>query len=655
MSPTDHTVSRPDTTPPCDDWSALGHHARLAASVERRLREGAVRPPGTVRSQLGRLTAFAAGGLVVVSLGGGLDAAARLGTWWDEPVTLQKLAVWTLLWQLLGLGRGLAPHGIGALPPVAGLSYWLTPGTMRLPAFPRLPLTGGTRRTVADVALYAAVLALTAGLLGVPHADRATLPRAGVVLLLAALAVLGLRDRTPLHALCPELTLPLLVAFAIGADDPARLAAAVTVALVGTWWTTAAVRAGRHFPFAVATALTDAPWSGALRLRPRAWQRDERDVVPGDLPRVLARTLVVAGGAVPVALVLGRGGVVTTVALAVAAVVLALPTSALARGSRPEATAFLLFATVVVFGRWAPPSADALDGPVAVMAAATLALVVASAIAPRRTSLLSALRHRAGDGPTSTWLFRADVAARFDVPVHDVAPTAGEVLHHRDHAHRLLHPNGRALDGLLVRAVDDLTRFRVRSAEFVAGAAVGWAPGTGPSADRLLLAAVQERCGFAPGELRVVSIDARPLGRHEQRYRILDAADGLLEAGVIDVDDAVDRVPWRDPHAPAIPVEVSFSAVGDVGYHSPAEFDFLHGARAARASTGAAMRPVPTGMGAAVTSAVTGHRPTPGPAARPRPRPTPERSTPRPPAPPIDVVATGTPTVTPSPGRPVTH
>ncbi|MET9890551.1 DUF3556 domain-containing protein [Streptomyces sp. NPDC006465] len=39
-------------------------------------------------------------------------------------------------------------------------AVWLRPGTVRLPPWPgRLPFTAGTRRTVADVAFYAAAIA----------------------------------------------------------------------------------------------------------------------------------------------------------------------------------------------------------------------------------------------------------------------------------------------------------------------------------------------------------------------------------------------------------------------------------------------------------------------------------------------------------------
>ena len=64
--------------------------------------------------------------------------------------------------------------------------------------------------------------------------------------------------------------------------------------------------------------------------------------------------------------------------------------------------------------------------------------------------------------------------------------------------------------------------------------------GAGPNG----LAAVQERCRDAPGELRVVTLESQPAHVQRQRYRIWDAADGLVEEGWVDVRKMVRRQPW---------------------------------------------------------------------------------------------------------------
>jgi hypothetical protein len=117
-----------------------------------------------------------------------------------------------------------------------------------------------------------------------------------------------------------------------------------------------------------------------------------------------------------------------------------------------------------------------------------------------------------------------------------------------------MHHHGRALNALLPRAVDDLANYDVQEGEIVAGVVLGWTFGEGHLHDEQLLAAVQERCGFGPGELRVVMLESQPIHRQVQRYRIVDAATGLVESGTIAVADMVRSQPWLGDEG--IPVHV---------------------------------------------------------------------------------------------------
>ncbi len=73
---------------------------------------------------------------------------------------------------------------------------------------------------------------------------------------------------------------------------------------------------------------------------------------------------------------------------------------------------------------------------------------------------------------------------------------------------------------------------------------LGYNFGDGHFHNEQLLAAVQERCDFAEGELRVVMIESQPAHVQRQRYRIYDAATGLIEEGYVKVADMVERQPW---------------------------------------------------------------------------------------------------------------
>ena len=72
----------------------------------------------------------------------------------------------------------------------------------------------------------------------------------------------------------------------------------------------------------------------------------------------------------------------------------------------------------------------------------------------------------------------------------------------------------------------------MREGELVSGVVNGWNFGDGHFHSEQLLEAIQERCHFKPGEVRVVAIESQPAHIQRQHYRILDAADGLARGGL---------------------------------------------------------------------------------------------------------------------------
>ena len=164
---------------------------------------------------------------------------------------------------------------------------------------------------------------------------------------------------------------------------------------------------------------------------------------------------------------------------------------------------------------------------------------------PDLVSFLPSMRYYAGNWATSQWLFRKESGAeeKLDRRIIKAAPIVVEqlakfydddlveVLIYKGLAFRSMHSHGRALNGLLPRAVDDVDAYDVREGELVAGVVLGYNFGDGHFHDERLLGAVQERCRFEPGELRVITLESQPANVQRQRYRIYDAADGLVEEG----------------------------------------------------------------------------------------------------------------------------
>jgi hypothetical protein len=181
------------------------------------------------------------------------------------------------------------------------------------------------------------------------------------------------------------------------------------------------------------------------------------------------------------------------------------------------------------------------------------------------------MRYYAGNWATSQWLFRKDTNAeeKFEKTVVKSAPIVVDqltTLYGRDFAEyilakalafRAMHSHGRALNGLLPRtAGGDLEAYVVREGEFLCGVTVGWNFGDGHFHGKQLLDAVQEQCQFAPGELRVLTLESQPIHIQRQHYKIYDAATGLIEEGDVKVADMLTRAPWLD-NTESFPVQVT--------------------------------------------------------------------------------------------------
>ncbi|MCY4670451.1 MAG: DUF3556 domain-containing protein, partial [Rhodococcus sp.] len=147
---------------------------------------------------------YLAAGTAVATLTSGLSWF-DIGSWWNQPIVYQKLIIWTMMLEMLGLAGSWGPLAGHFKPMTGGVLYWLRPGTIRLPPWPgKVPLTSGDTRTVFDVFIYVAAVAnlLVAAVLPGVHttgidsaiADNAGLVRPTVLYsFLVLMVILGLR------------------------------------------------------------------------------------------------------------------------------------------------------------------------------------------------------------------------------------------------------------------------------------------------------------------------------------------------------------------------------------------------------------------------------------------------------------------------------
>jgi hypothetical protein len=138
-----------------------------------------------------KLLAYLGGWWVFGSFTPGLGDLRSIASWWLEPAAFQKAILWSMLFEILGLGCGSGPLTGRYFPPLAGFLYFLRPGTTKLPLFPRWPILGGARRTWLDVFLYAAsIVFLWRALVSAQIGAALLIPIAALI------AILGVADKT---------------------------------------------------------------------------------------------------------------------------------------------------------------------------------------------------------------------------------------------------------------------------------------------------------------------------------------------------------------------------------------------------------------------------------------------------------------------------
>jgi hypothetical protein len=243
-----------------------------------------------------------------------------------------------------------------------------------------------------------------------------------------------------------------------------------------------------------------------------------------------------------------------------------------------EWNVFFLFSLFFLFGNHPEVSVFDLRSPllIAILLVGLVAIPVAGNMFPQQISFLPAMRYYAGNWAASFWCFRTgtedtvetNVVKSSALVINQLAKfydrsTADLVADKVPGAFRAMHLQGRALNGLLPRALDNPADYTIRDGEIIAGPLLGWNFGEGHLHNEQLLAAVQRRCNFAEGDLRVIVLEGQPIHRNEQAYRIVDAKSGLIEAGYVSVADLLSRQPWPEP-GDELPVRRTQGPVGSV-------------------------------------------------------------------------------------------
>ncbi|BBU21659.1 DUF3556 domain-containing protein [Mycobacterium xenopi] len=516
------------------------------------------------------------GGLFAVTTAGlgGLAGITTVGSWWSEPIVFEKVVLYTMLFEVVGLGCGFGPLNNRFFPPMGSILYWLRPDTIRLPPWPdRIPLTKGTARTPVDVALYAALLTMlllslfSDGTGPVPalHTDIGLLPVWQVWVILGLLTVLGLRDKVIFLAARGEVYASLAVTFLFPAVD---MIVASKVVFVVIWMGAATSKLNHHFPFVISTMMSNNPLIRAKSMKRAFFESFPDDLRPGRLSRIVAHGGTTVEMCVPVVLFFAHGGWLTAVAAAVMVCFHLAILTAIPMGVPLEWNVFMIYGIGALFVAYADLGLADLKHPVpvAILFAVLAGIVIAGNLFPRKISFLPGMRYYAGNWDTTLWCVKPSADEKISrglVAIASMPAAQLERFYGKDraqipmylgYAFRAMNTHGRALFTLAHRAMagqneDD---YVITDGERICSTAIGWNFGDGHMHNEQLITAMQERCHFEPGEVRVVLLDAQPIHRQTQEYRLVDAATGEFERGYVQVADMVTRQPWDD----TVPVHV---------------------------------------------------------------------------------------------------
>jgi hypothetical protein len=538
-----------------DDWSRRPYAERLRLMCDAWAQQGFGAPGVAYVFYVLKIAIYIGGFLFFATRAPGVGGVGDFGRWWDDPEVFGRGILWTFMFEGLGFGCGSGPLTGRYLPPITAFAYWLRPGTTRLRPFAWVPGTAGHDRTVIDVALYAAVVGTTLRALLASELTRGTL----VPILVVAL-LLGLRDKAAFLAFRPEHYLLTILVFCFPHDAIAG-SKAVQAAL---WFGAATSKLNQHFPNVIAVMLSNSPLIRGMRLRSLLFRR-----YPGDLRGSRLSAAIGHGGTVieysfPLVLIFSPWWPAVAVALVVMVTFHTVILTSFPLGVPLEWNVWFIYSGLVLFGSHHATPLWSVDSPflIAVLVVCLVVIPFVGNLRPDKVSFLPGLRYYAGNWATSLWLWGdgafETAGQRFTTsapsPTAQITRLYGEGVYDlvvaRVQAFRSMHLHGRALNGLLPLAVEDLDdprgldAFQVIDGELIAGYLLGWNFGEGHLHHEQLIAVVQERCRFRPGQLRCVLLEAQPARDPAMRWRIVDAASGELASGHVRVDVLLARQPW---------------------------------------------------------------------------------------------------------------
>ncbi|WAJ46450.1 DUF3556 domain-containing protein [Mycobacterium sp. Aquia_216] len=530
---------------------------------------------------------FALGGITVATATSGLPAFWHVSAWWNQPIVYQKVILWTVLLEAIGVAGSWGPLAGKVKPMTGGILFWARPGTIRLRPWKWVPFTNGDRRTWFDIALYLALLVSLAIPLLTPGVHSDSLSKAvpdnisGLVnpaLLVAPIALLvliGLRDKTIFLAARGEQYLPVMVIFTV--LPFVNMIIALKMVIVVVWIGAGFSKFGKHFsnviPPMVSNTIFAPTW--VRRAHYREFPRDMRPSRLADfMAHVNGTTVEILA---PLVLFFSTNKWVTLAAVLLMVGFHLFIVSTFPLAVPLEWNVVFAYTTIFLFlgfpnwNRYAPwnmtPPWLAL-----VVAAALLFYPVLGNLRPDKVSFLPSMRQYAGNWASALWAFAPGAERKLNNVTRSASnqldqfvaagyePRWAEITLQKTTAWRSMHSQGRGLYSLLLTHLPDIDGRAVREGEFVCNSLIGFNFGDGHLHNADMIRAVQREAAFEPGECVIAWVESEAFGSGVQHYQLIDAALGVVERGTWKVADAVADQPWL-PNGP-IPTNVEWSLSG---------------------------------------------------------------------------------------------
>jgi hypothetical protein len=528
---------------------------------------------------------FILGGIVIATATSpGVPAFWHVLHWWNQPIVYQKVILWTVLLETIGVAGSWGPLAGKIKPMTGGILFWARPGTIRERPWKWVPFTNGDRRTWFDVVLYVALLVSLAVPLLSPGVHSDSLSKAvpdntsGLVnpaLLVAPIVLLvlmGLRDKTIFLGARGEQYLPALFFFA--ALPFVNMIIALKMLIVVVWVGAGFSKFGSHFSNVVPPMVSNTPFT--FKWMRRAHYRDfPRDLRPSRLADFMAH---VNGTTVeiiaPLILFFSTNKWVTLAAalfmvgfhlFIISTFPLAVPLEWNVVFAYTTIFLFLGFPNRNGYAPWnmTPPWLALI------IAAGLLFYPILGNLRPDKVSFLPSMRQYAGNWASALWTFAPGAEAKLNKVTRSAKnqvdqfigagyePKWAEITMQLTIGWRSLHSQGRGLFSLLLKKLPDIDTRTVREGEFLCNSLIGFNFGDGHLHNEDFIRAVQSEAGFEPGECVIAWVESEAFGSGVQHYKVVDAALGVIERGTWRVADAVAEQPWL-PNGP-IPTQVSWS------------------------------------------------------------------------------------------------